>query len=265
MITLQITGIRSVRAFVSLDRVTQSLLTTNLEYHKGVGWSFTHSEQQWHVIYGAFSEPCQNWSVFESEYISGKREKQCHPIHSSWTESISKYITYFEKNWIFSAAQPPHQWSCNLSVWQDQPCTNNASEGGNNAIKHAAQATHPCIWNFIPIIRKFNAQMEQKLLKFQSGESAVRLPQPRWRKRAQIIKTMVTNYNPYVKMDFIRTLGRKFAFWDVNLAIKFMTKYYVLCDKYSCWVFLEIISLLLNVIFNASQISNQAVGIHDSG
>ena len=41
---------------------------------------------------------------------------------------------------------------------------NNASEGSNNAIKHAATSDHPNIWSFIPTIRAYNSEMEQKLL-----------------------------------------------------------------------------------------------------
>ena len=80
------------------------------------------------------------------------------------TQAMSKYITYFEKNLTFSSSSPPSLWNCCAATLNGDPRTNNASEGGNNALKHATTSNNPCIWSFVPTIRAFNSEMEQKLL-----------------------------------------------------------------------------------------------------
>ena len=66
----------------------------------------------------------------------------------------SKYITYFEKNWIFSSVSPP----------SGRPPDQHCQWGGNNALKHATSSDTPCICSFVPTIQAFNSEMEQKLL-----------------------------------------------------------------------------------------------------
>ena len=51
----------------------------------------------------------------------------CYP-----TQAMSKYITYFEENWIFSSSCPPSLWNCCAATLDGDPRTNNASERGNN-------------------------------------------------------------------------------------------------------------------------------------
>ena len=46
------------------------------------------------------------------------------------------------------------------SVKNEDPRTNNVSEGGNNAINIAAGVSHPKIVPFIKIIQRFNAEHE---------------------------------------------------------------------------------------------------------
>ena len=53
------------------------------------------------------------------------------------TQAMSKYITYFEKNWIFSSSSPPSLWNCCAATLNGDPRTKNASEGGNNALKQS--------------------------------------------------------------------------------------------------------------------------------
>ena len=48
------------------------------------------------------------------------------------TQAMSKYITYFEENWIFSSSCPPSLWNCCAATLDGDPQTNNASERGNN-------------------------------------------------------------------------------------------------------------------------------------
>ena len=111
------------------------------------------------------------------------------------TQTMSKYITYFEKNWIFSSSCPPSLWNC---------C---ASERGNNALKHATTSNNPCIWSFVPTIRAFNSEMEQKLLLLWQNIDPER---PRWRFREGTIKRLVETYNSADKVGTMRAIGLKF-------------------------------------------------------
>ena len=82
------------------------------------------------------------------------------------TQAMSKYITYFEKNWIFSSSCSVFTLALELlcSHLGRGPRTDNAGERGNNALKHATTSNNPCIWSFVPTIRALNSEMEQKLL-----------------------------------------------------------------------------------------------------
>ena len=48
--------------------------------------------------------------------------------------AISSYISYFKKTWLFSTSYPISMWNVSSAVEYDEPRTNNASEGGNNAL-----------------------------------------------------------------------------------------------------------------------------------
>ena len=62
------------------------------------------------------------------------------------TPAITDYITYFEKTWIFSTSYPISMWNISSAVEYDEPRTNNASEGGNNALNRAFNASHTSMW-----------------------------------------------------------------------------------------------------------------------
>ena len=87
---------------------------------------------------------------------------------------------------------------------------NNASEGSNNAIKHAATSDHPNIWSFIPTIRAYNSEMEQKILLLGQGVDPERPQRPRWRSREDTIKRLVATYNAADKMGTMRAVCLKF-------------------------------------------------------
>ena len=92
-----------------------------------------------------------------------------------------------------------------------EPRTNNASEGGNNAINTAASTDHPSIWAFIPILRTCNAEMEQKLLLLQSGLNPDRKQHPRWASREEAIQRLVRSYKADAKLGMMRCLGYRFS------------------------------------------------------
>ena len=56
------------------------------------------------------------------------------------------YIKYFEDTWLNGPRHTsPERWNVNVAVEYGDPITNNASEGGNNALNNATCATRPTI------------------------------------------------------------------------------------------------------------------------
>ena len=62
------------------------------------------------------------------------------------TPAITDYIKYFEKTWIFSTFYHISMWNITSAVECDEPRTNNASEGGNNALNRAYNGSHSSMW-----------------------------------------------------------------------------------------------------------------------
>ena len=119
------------------------------------------------------------------------------------TQTMSKYITYFEKNWIFSFSSPSSLWNCCAATLNGDPLTNNASKGGYNAPKHATTSNNPCIWSFVPTIRAFNSEMEQKLFLLWQNIDPERPQRPKWRSREETTKRLVETYNSADKVGTI--------------------------------------------------------------
>ena len=123
------------------------------------------------------------------------------------TPKISEYIAYFERNWLLSAVYPPSLWNISSAVEYDEPRTNNASEGGNNALNAAFSSTHPSIWVFIETLSKFHSETELKYLQISAGGQPTERPKKQWRVREEKLKRLVANYDPNAKMDFCRCIG----------------------------------------------------------
>ena len=59
--------------------------------------------------------------------------------------STTTIINYLESTWLYSTQYPRDMWSMYQSVLDNDPRTNNVSEGGDNAINTAAGCSHPTI------------------------------------------------------------------------------------------------------------------------
>ena len=126
------------------------------------------------------------------------------------TPAISDYIRYFENTWLFSSAYPVRMWNVSDAVEHDQPRTNNASEGGNNALNRAFDASHPTLWTFISTLRKFHAEAETKHLQISLGTAPSQPVAKKWKVRDEKIKILMNNYNPGNKMNFMIKIGYMF-------------------------------------------------------
>ena len=123
---------------------------------------------------------------------------------------LSEYIAYFERTWLLSATYPPSLWNVNSAVEYDEPRSNNASEGGNNALAAAFSSTHPSIWVFIETLSNFQSETELKYLQIAAGGQATEKPKKQWRIREEKLKRLVSNYDANTKMDFCRCIGYNF-------------------------------------------------------
>ena len=68
--------------------------------------------------------------------------------------STTTIINYLESTWLYSNQYPRDMWSMYQSVLDNDPRTNNVSEGGNNAINTAAGCSHPTIIPFVEILQR---------------------------------------------------------------------------------------------------------------
>ena len=123
------------------------------------------------------------------------------------TPAISAYISYFEKTWLFSTSYPISMWNVSSAVEYDEQRTNNASEGGNNALNRAFNSSHPTLWSFISTLRKFHAEVETQVLQIAVGTQPCEPVAKKWKVRDARIKHLVDGYNPAQKLEFIRKIG----------------------------------------------------------
>lgn len=122
-----------------------------------------------------------------------------------------KYIRYFENTWLNGPRHTsPECWNVNAAVEYGDPRTNNASEGGNNALNNATCATKPTIWALIKTLRKVNAKKETLFLQIQQ-KCHISNRKKKWEQRDAKIRNMVENYNPAEKFKFMKSIGYNFC------------------------------------------------------
>ena len=85
---------------------------------------------------------------------------------SASTTTIINYLESMQPGSTRSTQYPRDMWSMYQSVLDNDPRTNNVSEGGNNAINTAAGCSHPTIIPFVKILQRYNAEQEAKINQF---------------------------------------------------------------------------------------------------
>ena len=116
-------------------------------------------------------------------------------------------IDYLESTWLYSTCYPREMWNMYESVKNEDPWTNNVSEGGNNAINIAAGVSHPKIVPFIKIIQRFNAEHESDLQQFTTGANPHRRRRTRTVERDDRILAIVTSYDGFNLLGYLRRVG----------------------------------------------------------
>ena len=124
------------------------------------------------------------------------------------TPAITDYITYFEKIWSLSTSYSISMGNITSAVENDEPRTNNASEGGINALNRAFYASHPSMWT--STLRKSHAEVETKYQQMSVGTATSEPVSKRWTVREARIKHVVESYNPADKLDFLSKIGYLF-------------------------------------------------------
>ena len=173
-----------------------------LKQFKGVPF-ITTDEVLRSLLYSLFGLPF----LPLSDVVNARTELKTRLWFLYPTSKISEYIAYFEKTWLLSTIYPPSLWNINSAVEYDEPPTNNASEGGNNAINAAFSSTHPSIWVFIETLSKFHSETELKYLQMAAGGQPTERPKKQWRVREEKLKRLVANYDPNAKIVFCRCIG----------------------------------------------------------
>ena len=102
-------------------------------------------------------------------------------------------------------------WNVSSAVEYEEPRTNNASEGSNNGLARHFSTKHPDIWKFIDGLRLFHSEQEMKFNQLSEG---IIPNEPQRKNRRELeakLKEKVDNYDPSRKLEFIQSIGNKFA------------------------------------------------------
>ena len=81
------------------------------------------------------------------------------------------------------------------SVLDNDPRTNNVSEGGNNAINTAAGCSHPTIIPFVKILQRYNAEQEAKINQFNTALTGEQEQLQKSKDRDERIFRIVSRYD----------------------------------------------------------------------
>ena len=141
----------------------------------------TTDEVQRSLLYSVFGLPF----LPRNDVVSGWTELKMRLWTLCPMQKIAEYIAYFEKTWLFSTVYLPSLWNINSAVEYDEPRTNNASEGGNNALSSAFSSSHPSIWAFIETLQSFHSETELKYLQLAAGCQPTGRPKKKWRVREE--------------------------------------------------------------------------------
>ena len=93
------------------------------------------------------------------------------------------------------------------SVLDNDPRTNNVSEGGNNAINTAAGCSHPTIIPFVKILQRYNAEQEAKTNQFNTAQNPNRNARTATKERDERIFRIVSRYDGLNLLAYMRRIG----------------------------------------------------------
>ena len=101
-------------------------------------------------------------------------------------------------------------WNIYELVKNEDPRTNNVSEGGNNAINIAAEVSRPKIVPFIKIIQRINAEHETDLQQFTTDLNPQRRKRTQTVERDDRISNIVNSYHGFNLLDYLRRIGNMY-------------------------------------------------------
>ena len=93
------------------------------------------------------------------------------------------------------------------SVLNNDPRTNNVSEGGNNAINSAACCPHPTIIPSVKILQRYNAEQEAKMNQFNTAQNPHRIARTATKERDERIFRIVSRYDGFNLLAYMRRIG----------------------------------------------------------
>ena len=150
-----------------------------------------------HSIYGLAFVPVQDvmvgWTCLKS-------------CLSQYPET-AEFVTYFESTWLNNPCYPVEMWNHYESTLNDDPRTNNFSEGSNNALNTAAGCSSPTMSRLMDILTKFTAEAELKILQSSTGMQATRKPRNKFVKRNERIEKTVQEYSLSKIALYCRSMG----------------------------------------------------------
>ena len=126
-----------------------------------------------------------------------------------------------KSTWLYSTQYPRDMWSMYQSVLDNDPRTNNVSEGGNNAINTAAGCSHPTIIPFVKILQRYNAEQEAKINQFNTAQNPNRRARTATKDRDERIFRIVSRYDGLNLLAYMRRIGHLHVPMIVNIVCEF--------------------------------------------
>ena len=123
--------------------------------------------------------------------------------------STTTIINYLDSTWLYSTQYLRDKWPMYQSVLDNDPRTNNVSEGGNNAINTAGGCSHPTIIPFVKILQfRHNAeQSEAKINQFNTAQNPNRRARPATKERNERIFIIVSRYDGLNLIAYMRRIS----------------------------------------------------------
>ena len=79
-------------------------------------------------------------------------------------------LRYMETEWINNTTFPEQTWNVYNSTLDNDPRTNNYSEGNNNALNQKFACTHPFLLRLLQSLEYFNSNAKQSILRIITGQ-----------------------------------------------------------------------------------------------
>lgn len=140
-------------------------------------------------------------------------------LQGKYNQAINEYIAYFQTTYVGSLVGTQRMrplfdiklWNLHDAVISNDPLTNNAVEGHNNALKLMSPGSHLTIQRFIELIKEDMQNSSLVINEMLAGKEAPPRKK-KYRDLAERVKNIVRNYDVYEeKVEFLKQIAQIFV------------------------------------------------------